>query len=533
MLPIAITLLTLSLILLALALRGRLTARGLFCRKCKFDLQGLDPARPDPTCPECGRPLTTPKSTRPTLRRPHKPTLAGAAVLLLASAACFTLTSSNTTSRIITALPDRHIITLSRLGVGDALTELADRAQRVPPMSDTDWQSAIRPALAHQADTTIPFDPRWGAVLAQAFQFGQMSRDQMRDYAVHGLTISAHIRNRTAHGSGLLAIRIQQEADRIAANTTQHNGITTQARLTYRPIDAGWTGIPNQTPPNHDLPTFSGNLWIPAATPGLTGRSLNATPLRLHADWSTIQPNQHLTAYAQFELTLTFREGDEPIPLGRHRFEQQVRILPPDEPVVTTIHDDAVLNALRADMPVRILSVMLPAENDPPPPSSVYMAFTAFPIQEIPKGIAGTVSVRLGDEEWPLGRMVSGPVRITGGGGLNASTVVAWSVGPQDIPAAAETVRRWLDAGQVDIIFRTDPDTALDTVFIDEIHHADLIWPGVRLRYVGSPSLRMSFSTADPTFPASTDPPPPPPSPEPTRPNFNPTLEPARLQPEG
>ncbi len=531
MLPLAIILLLASLALLVLAFRGRTTARGLFCRKCHFDLAGL--TTPD-TCPECGRSLTTPKkSTKPTLRRAHRPAIALAAVLFLASAACFTLISSNTTARIITALPDRHIITLSRLGVGDALTELADRAQRVPPMSDADWQAAIRPALAHQADTATPFDPRWGAVLAQAFQSGQMSRDQMRDYAVQGLTISAHIRNRTNHGSGLLAIRVQHDADRLTANTTQHNGITTQARLTYRPLDAGWTGIPNRSPPDHDLPTFSGNLWIPAVTPGFTGRSLNATPLRLRADWSTIQPNQQLTAYAEFELTLTFREGDEPIPLGRHRFEQQVRILPPDEPVITTIHDEAVLNALRADMPVRILSVKLPTASDPPPTSSVYMAFTVFPVQEIPKGIAGTVFVRLGNEEWPLGRIVSGPVRITGGGGLNTSTIVAWSVEPQDIPTAAETVRRWLDAGQVDIVFRTDPDTALDTIFIDEIHHADLIWPGVRLRHVGPPSLRMSFSSSDPTFPASADPPPPPPSPEPNRPNFNPTLEPARLQPKG
>jgi hypothetical protein len=44
MLWLGLTLTTAALALLILGLRGRVIARGTFCRKCRFDLAGLEPA---------------------------------------------------------------------------------------------------------------------------------------------------------------------------------------------------------------------------------------------------------------------------------------------------------------------------------------------------------------------------------------------------------------------------------------------------------------------------------------------------------
>ena len=185
MLPLAIILLLASFAVLAIALRGRLTARGLFCRKCHFDLQGLDPARDNPACPECGRDLTQPGSTRPILRRVHRPGLVLALLMLTAGAVLTALALTPRGPAFYAALPDGQLLLLNRLGVDDALTELVDRTTRTPPLSDAHWRAIIDRGLAHQDDTAALWDPRWGQILAHAFVQKRMTEDQLQGYLEH------------------------------------------------------------------------------------------------------------------------------------------------------------------------------------------------------------------------------------------------------------------------------------------------------------------------------------------------------------
>jgi hypothetical protein len=164
MLPIAIILLLASLALLTLALRGRTTARGIFCRRCNFDLAGLDHAR-TPTCPECGRDLRSPNSTRSTLRAANPPMLVVAACLMLLGIAGLTANAPSVQAFILPRVSDPALVWLDRAGLNGARAEVLSRLADV----QTD-----RPALASLLDA--PLD----RVIALGTQASIPDRDLVR-----------------------------------------------------------------------------------------------------------------------------------------------------------------------------------------------------------------------------------------------------------------------------------------------------------------------------------------------------------------
>lgn len=228
------TLLVLSLILLPLALRGRLTAHGLFCRRCKFDLQGLDPARPNPTCTECGRslswgrlavgqssrpriplPFLHPKPpTIPTFRRAHRLALAAALLLLLSGMTLLGRTVYTNRLTLLDRLPARPLILLEGLGLDAARTTIAQRADDQNRFTDAQWEALLTRALAHQADTTTPWDPRWGNVLARGLMYDRMTQAQLKSYVQAVFTPTVRIRDRAALDQPSIAYSVRFPAPR-------------------------------------------------------------------------------------------------------------------------------------------------------------------------------------------------------------------------------------------------------------------------------------------------------------------------------
>lgn len=507
MLILASILAAAGLVMAAIAVRGRVVARGRFCRGCKFDLAGLSSFA---TCPECGRDLHGVGSTRAALRRARRAYVLLAAMLLVLSATCFLLASPVVSGRVVASLPDGALIRLARLGFAGPLDELVDRTGGAKPMTDGGWDRAISTAITQFSDRSAPTDPRWATVLYNALQSGRLTAEQAAQYVTAGLDFRARIRDRTQHGSGVLAFRIEQDSGRMAALLPTIDGSMTSYRVRYEPVAAGWVRADGEGAVVHDLRPLSMPIWIPTVgTRGTSTRIVLGPQVRLDAPWDELRPGQFATAFLEYDIGLILSSDTEAIPLGRRRFEQRVRIIEADEPVVAVIDDEAVRAMFRERMRASVLKVMLPSgdPDQPQPRGANHVAYMMFSGADIPRGIAGRVSVRIEEDEWHLGDLVSGAVwgLPPGSGGMH---VVAWLAQPEEMDRASEIVGRWLAAGTVDLVFRTDPAVAIGAVAVNEVHQADLVWEDVEVRLVGQPSRGMMFSSADREVPASPEPPP-------------------------
>lgn len=481
---IGLALLLAAVVGVALAARGRIVARGRFCRGCRFDLHGLD----QPSCPECGGDLARPKATRPTLRRASRAGLAGSAALALLAGSLVFL-SMTSTARLMAALPDGPVVVLARAGVDDALTELVTRVDRTPPMEPRHWAKAIDAGLAHQADPARAWDVRWGTVLAHALLGSRMTSDQLAAFVEDGYEISARFRDRVQHGDGRIAMSIRYEAARMSANTPDHNGLRTPVLLRFRLVEAGWEGRAGGARAMDDRVA---SLWIPPAASQFPGRS---TPgmIEMDAPWDEVRPGERLRLFTAFELIVIPKHGRDEISVGVHRFEQEVRVLGPDEPVIAVSDDPETAKHTRSSLRAANLKVFLPMLNPDaqPEPHAVHMAYVMFSIEHLPVGLAGTLSVRLGDEEWPLGEMTASPQRVTGG--MGAVIGVPWRVEPDHIDDAAGVVRRWIDAGEVDLVFRPDPELAIGNLAIDQVQNLELLYERVPVEHAGFPGNTMRY----------------------------------------
>jgi len=169
MIIIGIVLLGVGLLVSLFAFRGRVAARGQFCKKCRFDLAGLEIEADGARCPECGSEVSLESARRGLIRRRSRVGLGAAVLLMLAGGGGIWAGATGKTGSIITAMPDPIVLWLTDWGVDEALDELVVRVSKVPgTMSAGSWDDAIEQGLAFQADTALVWDERWGEVLVIA-----------------------------------------------------------------------------------------------------------------------------------------------------------------------------------------------------------------------------------------------------------------------------------------------------------------------------------------------------------------------------
>ncbi len=188
MIIIGIVLLSVGLLVSLLAFRGRVVARGQFCRKCRFDLVGLDIDSPQAKCPECGSETHQDSARRPLLRKRSRVGLGVALIIMLAGGAGIWAGAAGKTGSIITAMPDPIVLWLTDWGVDEALDELVVRTSKVPnTMSAKSWDDAIEQGLAFQADTAMVWDVRWGEVLLIAMLERRLAGDALYKFVESSL----------------------------------------------------------------------------------------------------------------------------------------------------------------------------------------------------------------------------------------------------------------------------------------------------------------------------------------------------------
>lgn len=481
MLPLALTLLAASAILLALALRGRTIARGRFCRHCRFDLAGLDQPT---TCPECGRDLSAPKATRPTLRRTRRPLLAVAAVLLLAGVSLTAIAATNITARLLAALPDRAIHALHNLGVDAALTEITtNRLTRTPPLPTPIWADLIADAAAHQADTATPFDIRHGEVLGQAWVSGRLTDEQLAAYFELASVIDAGFAESIPYGATTLpAELVHQTGDRFTATNVTGPGIggVQSMFLEVRQLAIGVDGT-DMTPD----PAARGATYISEPSPYGGSRLSAGFQIPLDAfDWSAVQPGGDLMFSTTVEMIVTRASDHTEILRTTRTIERPVRVLPTQAETARLVMNPETIAAW-AHADLRIIRL-----HTPPPGTGEPLAAAGMVISNTPAAIAGRVVIRFNGRDTEIGPF-SAPahraqsILLTGFQWTGPTT-------PEDAALAAE----WLAAGTVDVLILPDPAVAERTKDIRDSFGLPLLFEGVRV--VGTPRPSSSNSLPHP-----------------------------------
>ena len=450
MLPIAIALLVLAALLLASAIRGRLVARGRFCRKCRFDLQGL--TDPD-ACPECGRELARPKSTRASLRRKRPVLLGLGLVLFFAGAALAAVGVTNNTARVFAALPDRAVLTLHGLGVDAAFTEIAtNRLDRTPALPDPMWAGLIRDALDHQADDTRPWDPRHGEVLLCAFEQARMDPAQIDRYFANGFEPSVSFTQTLRHGADEIGLRVSQTSGPRLASLSGSNG------LPHDGTDEVWQEF-SITGGGLLDPAFETPLQIRGMTgldiPGPSGGGMGSIGAKIplgDLDWTRIEPGDEPVFFVRYEVSMR-RMSDGHVHRRTERTaEQRVRVLPPDAVTVGTHADPETVAAFRERPIVRITPLrVLPRDQRSPTDQGWDLGEFGIITIDPPIALSGRiVAIHEGREH----HIADFAMDAATGHGIRGQR---WRT---ENPPDDAVLDAWLDAGAVTIELRPDPRPA-------------------------------------------------------------------------
>ena len=325
MIKLTAALLCVAVILVAIALRGRVNQRGVFCRRCKFDLAGIDTNTTQARCPECGSDVSSASARRTSLRRRSPLMLGVASVLILLSVALLGFGVSGKSSIVLGWLPDETVLWLTEQGMGEALDELVVRvSDAADPLPDELWKRAIEDALTHQADQSQVWDPRWGEVLSVSFGNPLMTDAQMEQYIGNGFQVEAVIRDRVHRAEEWVDVTLTPKATRISSL----NYNNTAYYLAIRPITAGVVGEEPFSYRSND--GFLTNFAISSYGSYMVPWSGQIKPTETGFD---VEPGTEVPVFIEYELKL-IESGRMSYLAGHYRSEQSVLVLPEHEPIV-------------------------------------------------------------------------------------------------------------------------------------------------------------------------------------------------------
>jgi len=444
----------LASMLFVLAWRGRVIARGQFCKKCRFDLAGLAIGEPGAKCPECGRVVHDVSARRVMLRRPWRVGVVVAIAMVVVSVGLIGFGVSGKSGLLLGLLPDSAVFWVHDLGVDEALDEIVVRVSRVDePMDDVYLSRAIEGALAHQADLEQVWDPRWGEVLAQMFGNPVMTDEQMLQYLRNGMEVEIEVRDRVHAGDQRVDVEYTVSSVRMSAL----NFRTTGYWYTVRPSAAGVVGEAGQFIGEHG--GLSTNFMISNRTGGSRwSQKFAVVPTGIGFG---VQPGSVVEVYAECELS--FRG------LGvaqTYRTDQPVLVIDRDEPVVPMFDDPLLAQSLCESFRISAVRVLeeIPEQND-----NFGMQVLAMRIKYdgLPASIALNAYIDLGDGEIIIiGQLVQqGPSETTG-------SQASWVMKPyekRDSTRYAEVIARMIERGRVDVLFKTDATLADGSPGIEEV----------------------------------------------------------------
>ncbi len=443
---------TLALLILPFAWRGRVIARGQFCRKCKFDLAGLDIEHHESKCPECGGGVESDSSRRVLLRKSSAAGLVLGMVLLVSGAGSLGIGTTGKTSVLLGVLPDNAVFWLHDLGVDEALDEIVARVSLVPiTLAENLQAKAIKGGLAHQADTTQIWDPRWGEVLAVMSGYPSMSQEQIAQYIGNGINIQAQIRDRVYQGAGSVDFTLTTSQGRI----TSLNFMDTGFFISQKPTQTGIVGEdPEVYPKNAGIAT---NLTVSNSGGMVMPWKGKITPATGGFD---VEPGTSVQVFVEYELRYWPR-GGKGFSAGKHRLEQSVLVLAHEDQIVPLFKDQELAQQICQAISISTVRVLKEIPDvDPMRGHSVLAIRTQF--EPLPATTAFDVFFRFdGGEEFQFGSLINhDPDQRRRGG------ILTWPRGIFIEEVRAPTgplVARLVAQGKVDVIMRPNASLA-DTI---------------------------------------------------------------------
>ncbi len=450
MIQLSIGLILAATLLIVIALRGRIVSRGVFCRKCKFDLAGIDRHGQQPKCPECGRDVNDQRSTRLVLRRKRPIVLTLGILLLLTGGSLLGIVASNNTARVLAMLPDRVVLTMHTMGFESAFTEIAtNRLTQFPPLSDETWDDLILAALEHQANANIVWDPRHGEVLLQAFIGARLTPEQIEQYFELGLEAFVDFPQEIRHGSESIGLKLEVQPSGRLNSLSGSTGLLTDGTDTVwnlNEIIAGGVVDPAYEILMHNRGGYS-SLSIPGKFGGGRGSIGGAIELE-ELDWDLIEPGQEYDFFIEYKMNVKRMSDGYTHFEKKGTLQQPVRVMPSDAQLVQLDTDPDTIARFNDHAAIRLAPLhILPAEERRQTDRGVRLGQLGTICNNLPTVVAGRVIAIFEGHEYEIGQV---GLDVLSGHGISS---VQWTTND---PLSQPIIEAMLEAGSVTIEIRPD-----------------------------------------------------------------------------
>lgn len=479
-----------GLLLLRIGIRGKQVSSNPHCRKCKFDLHGLNLDEPL-QCPECGVDLkANPKAILPARFRARKLVILLSVLFLMISATGFAWPKvsqlpSLQSQNIYDYFPESLLVKLATAGDDEALQTLHD--QLIPGMVSSDAiTKLIDYGFIHKAETSKPWDERWGDVLIYAFLSDQMTHEQTIKYVEGAIEFEVQIHSEIGRQQEDVAAYIEH---RIPSRGTSSTNFRYQWSRAIKP---GTFGNDIATP--YQLIVEKNIPRAPGAVPEAAGSGISGYFDPDRPGWwipytqnsgsigSTIDVPLELESFeCVFVSEIYVYKDGEPFHSWQSRISTQVVRV--DEPqYIKMITDPQTVEDIAASItctpfqiPTKLEEALKHQEIREGVPSQLNLRTSV----SSPHGLLGEIWIRHGDEQLKFAKLTAN-IKERSGYGLT---------GPYDFRDQSSWLRFYIDnqafwdrviqVGAVDVIYRPNESLAADDPRLESMVGSPIIFRDV------------------------------------------------------
>lgn len=465
MLPFAIILALISPTLLVFGLRGRVTARGEFCSKCRFNLLGLDLKDRTLKCPECGRSVGNPNRRFQACRaRRPAPILAAAAAMASAGALAYLHANPQ---NIYRHLPDRVVASRALRGTPVAISEAIDRISDPARPSE-----AFDKLIDHSVESYITsVGSSWSdaAVVNAAVAANRFTPEQHARFDAGFRYVSFDARRRIHAGTRELPFVIDVRDLRPFAIS---NAVIEQVSLQ---IEFTQDGLASPIPLND--PAFDRIVSEVLGSGGRRGSYTGA--IAIPSQISTQHPSSRFEVHCKVEIRLASSTHPAEESTTIHKTIFIVDVAGPEASLVVYDPNPAAAERMAAKMSIRTIARPVNASRSGSYPLGSVVTEPGPHNRALYK-----VSFVINGIEESVGHAFVRTFPVPGIPADDLSFIV-WNNPPRTLNEINATLQRWSEADRVDVIFRPDPNAQHARYLISTMPDASFIFRSVPIKAQG------------------------------------------------